>query len=184
MQEHQTTLSASVQHPTQQGAPSSVTGHLLGVVSSLHGAVQATSRSPDLHRAVAGRQEEEMTSGSGWMKAARLLSHSLGGGEEVAAVGGDAVDGALVALQLAQGPQRVCVPQLQHPAPAATQQHRGRGDHAQRAHPVTVGVGDLLLGRSNRKQSVKVASFRLSRPLMSDLQPVPAAGLCGPGPTS
>lgn len=55
--------SAFVQHGTQhQGASSSVTGHLIGVVSSLRGAVQAPARSPDLHRAIAGRQEEEVTS--------------------------------------------------------------------------------------------------------------------------
>lgn len=67
----------------------------------------------------------------------------------MAAVGGDAVDGALVTLQLAQRPQSVCVPQLEHPASAAAQQDRGPGDYTQRAHPVTVGVGDLLVERTN-----------------------------------
>lgn len=53
--------SASIQHQTQQrAAPSSVTGHLVGIVGSLRGAVQAASCPPDLHRPVAGRQEEEM----------------------------------------------------------------------------------------------------------------------------
>lgn len=87
---------------------------------------------------------------SDWLKEAGLLSNSLGGGEEVAAVGGDAVDGALVTLHLAQRPQRVRVPQLEHPASAAAQQDWGGGDHAQRAHPVPVGVGDLLVGENQR----------------------------------
>lgn len=78
-----------------------------------------------------------------------MPSHSLRGGEEVAAVGADAVNGALVTLQLAQSPQRVRVPQFEHPASAAAQQHRGPRDHAQRAHPVTVGVGDLLVDRTD-----------------------------------
>lgn len=68
----------------------------------------------------------------------------------MAAVGGDAVDGALVTSDLAQSPQRVRVPQLEHAASAATQQDRGGGDHAQRTHPVPVGVGDLLLGINSR----------------------------------
>lgn len=68
----------------------------------------------------------------------------------MAAVGGDAVDGALVTLHLAQRPQRVRVPQLEHPASAAAQQDWGGGDHAQRAHPVPVGVGDLLVGENQR----------------------------------
>lgn len=73
--------------------------------------------------------------------------YSLRGGEEVAAVGGDPVDGALMTLQLPQSPQRVRVPQLEHPSPAATQQGRRAGHDAQRADPVTVGVGDLLSER-------------------------------------
>lgn len=53
--------SPSIQHQTQQrAAPSSVTGHLVGIVGSLRAAVQAPSCPPDLHRAVAGRQGEEM----------------------------------------------------------------------------------------------------------------------------
>ena len=64
----------------------------------------------------------------------------------MAAVGGDAVDGALVTLELPQGPQGVCVPQLEHAAPAAAEQGRGARDDAQRAHPVAVSVWDLLIG--------------------------------------
>lgn len=87
----------------------------------------------------------------------------------MAGVGGDAVDGALVTFDLAQTPQRVCVPQLEHPAPAAAQQDRGRGDHAQRTHPVAVGVGDLLSGGTNNTGSVKTVRSRLSRlPIISD----------------
>lgn len=65
----------------------------------------------------------------------------------MAAVGRDAVDGALVTLQLPQSPQRVRVPQLEHPTSAAAQQGRGPGDDTQCTHPVTVGVRDLLLER-------------------------------------
>lgn len=96
----------------------------------------------------------------------------------MAAVGGDAVDGALVTPQLAQRPQRVCVPQLEHPAPAATQQDRGPRDHAQGTHPVAVGVGDLLLDR------VKSFIPEAEQNLPPGLPSVPAAGLYGPGPTS
>jgi len=81
----------------------------------------------------------------------------------VAAVGGDAVDGALVALQLAEGPQRVRVPQLEHPSPAAAQQGRGPGDHAQRAHPVAVGVRDLLLERERIDVFLYLRSFNNGR---------------------
>lgn len=69
---------------------------------------------------------------------------SLRGGEQVAAVGGDAVDGTLVSLQLPERPQGVRVPQLENPGSAAAQQRRRPGHHAQRTHPVPVGVGDLL----------------------------------------
>lgn len=62
----------------------------------------------------------------------------------MAAVDSDAVDGALVALQLSQSPQCVCVPELEHPPPAATQQCRGPGYHPQRTNPVPVSVGHLL----------------------------------------
>lgn len=65
----------------------------------------------------------------------------------MAAVGRDAVDGALVTLQLPQSPQSVCVPQLEHPTSAAAQQGWGPRDNTQRTHPVTVGVRDLLLAR-------------------------------------
>lgn len=153
VRERQRMWSASVQHQSQpQRALASVAGHLVGIVGSLRAALQATSCSPDLHRAVAGRQDQEnhTTIPPSWTREARLLPHSLGGGEEVAAVGGDAVDGALVTFHLAQSPQRVRVPQLEHPAPAAAQQDGGRRDHAQRAHPVPVGVGDLLRGENRR----------------------------------
>lgn len=51
-------LLASFQSETQQQvASSSVTGHLVCIVSRFRGAVQSTTCSPDLHRPVAGRQE-------------------------------------------------------------------------------------------------------------------------------
>lgn len=68
----------------------------------------------------------------------------------MAAVGRDAVDGALVALQLSKSPQCVRVPQLEHPTSAATQQSRRPGNHSQCTNPVTVGIWDLLLERRER----------------------------------
>ncbi len=65
----------------------------------------------------------------------------------MAAVGRDAVDGALVTLQLSQSPQCVRVPQFEHPTSAAAQQGRGPRDDTQSTHPVTVCVRDLLLER-------------------------------------
>lgn len=62
----------------------------------------------------------------------------------MAAVGGDAVNGALMTLQLPQGPQGVRVPQLEHATSAAAEQGRGSGDHTQSTNPVAVSVGDLL----------------------------------------
>lgn len=76
-----------------------------------------------------------------------LVWDSLGRSEQVAAVGGDAVDGTLVTLQLPQSPQSVRVPQLEHPASAAAQQGRRAGDDAQSTDPVTMGVRDLLSER-------------------------------------
>ena len=67
----------------------------------------------------------------------------------MAAVARDGVDGAVVTLELPDGPQSVRVPKLEHPASAAAQQSRGAGDHAQCAHPVTVGVRDLLMERKD-----------------------------------
>lgn len=75
----------------------------------------------------------------------------------MAAVGGDAVDGALVALQLSQGAECVRVPQLEHPASAAAQQGRRAGDDAQRTHPVPVGVGDLLWDRRKQKYRLNLS---------------------------
>lgn len=70
----------------------------------------------------------------------------------MAAVGGDAVDGALMALQLSQGAECVRVPQLEHPASAAAQQGWRAGDDAQCTHPVPVCVGDLLWDRRKQKK--------------------------------
>lgn len=97
----------------------------------------------------------------------------------MAAVGRDAVDGALVTLQLPQSTEGVRVPQLEHPSSAAAQQDRGPGDHAERADPVSVGVGDLLLEKSLSCDGAEVTA--MTRELNFS---VPAAGLCGPGPTS
>ena len=63
----------------------------------------------------------------------------------MAAVGSDAVDGAVMTLELPQSPQCVRVPELEHPTSAAAQQGRGAGDDAQRTHPVTVSIRDLLM---------------------------------------
>ena len=82
------------------------------------------------------------------------LGDSLGRGEQVAAVGGDGVDGALVALQLPQGPQSVRVPQLEHAASAATQQSRRAGHHPQGTHPITVRVWYLLLAKDMEEKAM------------------------------
>lgn len=58
-QKHPKLLLASFQSQAQQVAPSSVTGPLVRVVSRVQGAVQSAARSPDLHRPVAARQEQE-----------------------------------------------------------------------------------------------------------------------------
>lgn len=63
----------------------------------------------------------------------------------MAAVCSDAVNGALMTLELPQRPQCVCVPELEHSSSAATQEGREAGDNAQGANPVTVSVWDLLL---------------------------------------
>lgn len=84
------------------------------------------------------------------LKALCVWVRSLRGGEQVAAVDSDAVDGALVALQLSQSPQCVCVPQLEHPPSAAAQQGRGPGDDPQRTHPVPVSVGHLLADEKDK----------------------------------
>lgn len=70
--------------------------------------------------------------------------HSLWGGEEVGAVGGDGINGALMSSDLPEGRQRVRVPQLEHPPSATAQQGRAAGHQAQRTHPVAVGVWHLL----------------------------------------
>lgn len=54
-------------------------------------------------------------------------------------------------LQLPQGPQGVCVPQLEHATSAAAKQGRGSRDNTQSTNPVTVGVWDLLLERRTEK---------------------------------
>lgn len=68
----------------------------------------------------------------------------LGGCKQVAAVCSDAVYGALMTLELPQRPQCVCVPELEHPSSAATQQGREAGDDAEGANPVTMSIWDLL----------------------------------------
>lgn len=64
----------------------------------------------------------------------------------MAGVCGDAVDGAVMTLELAQASQSVRVPQFKHPSSTAAQESWGAGDHPQGAHPVAVGVRDLLVG--------------------------------------
>lgn len=77
----------------------------------------------------------------------------------MAAVGRDAVDGALVTLQLPQSSEGVRVPQLEHPSSAAAQQGRGPGDDAERADPVSVGVGDLLLETSLSRDRAEMTTI-------------------------
>lgn len=70
-----------------------------------------------------------------------------GSGEDLPGVGADGVDGAVVTSDLSDGGEVVHVPHLQHAAAAGAQQHGPSRDVGQRAHPVLVGVGDLLQSR-------------------------------------
>lgn len=70
-----------------------------------------------------------------------------GRSEDLPGVGADGVDGAVVTSDLSDGGEVVHVPHLQHAAAAGAQQHGPPRDVGQRAHPVFVGVGDLLQRR-------------------------------------
>lgn len=57
-------------------------------------------------------------------------SDSLGGGEQLAAVGGQAIDGTVVALDFAKGRQRVRMPESQQASAAPANQQRGAWNDA------------------------------------------------------
>lgn len=73
-----------------------------------------------------------------------------GRSEDLPGVGADGVDGAVVTSDLSDGGEVVHVPHLEHAAAAGAQQHGPPRDVGQRAHPVLVGVGDLLQRRDTR----------------------------------
>lgn len=73
-----------------------------------------------------------------------MFSHSLRGSEQLAAVGGQAVDGAVVSSDLTEGSQRAGVPKTQQASSASTEQHLGAWHHAQSTNPVCLGTNTLL----------------------------------------
>ena len=73
-----------------------------------------------------------------------LFCDSLWGGEQLAAVGGQAVDGTVMSPDLAEGRKWVNVPEAQQPASASAEQYRGAWHHAQSANPVCLSTGRLL----------------------------------------
>lgn len=86
------------------------------------------------------------------------MLNSLGGGEDATRVGGDGVDGRRVGPELANEGAVVGIPQLQHAAPAAAQQHGrapGVRHEAERADPVLVGLVQGLDKRHTLKMTPK-----------------------------
>lgn len=73
-----------------------------------------------------------------------LFCDSLWGGEQLAAVGGQAVDGTVVPPDLTEGRKWVNVPEAQQPSSASAEQYRGAWHHAQSANPVCLSTGRLL----------------------------------------
>lgn len=71
------------------------------------------------------------------------FNDSLGGSEQLGAVGGQAIDGTVMAPDLAEGRQWVGVPEAQQASSATAEQHRGARDHAQSADPVCLSTGTL-----------------------------------------
>ena len=67
-----------------------------------------------------------------------------GRSEDVSGVGADSVDGTVVTFDLAYRGEVVHVPHLHHAPPAGADQQGSPGDEGQGAHPVLMGVGDLL----------------------------------------
>lgn len=89
-----------------------------------------------------------------------LFCGSLWGSEQLAAVGGQAVDGAVVSPDLAEGREWVGVPEPQQPSSASAEQHRGARHHTQSANPVCLGTDRLLEETMARVYSV--SRIRLS----------------------
>lgn len=75
-----------------------------------------------------------------------VLMHSPGGSEDLFGVGADCINGTVVAFDLSDGGEVIHVPHLEHARPAGTEEHGSPGHERQSAHPVLVGVGDLLWG--------------------------------------
>lgn len=73
-----------------------------------------------------------------------MFCDSLWGSEQLAAVGGQAVDRTVVSPDLAEGRQRVGVPEAQQPSSASAEQHLGAWHHAQSTNPVCLGTDGLL----------------------------------------
>ncbi len=62
----------------------------------------------------------------------------------MAAVGWDAVDGALVASEFSEWTQGVRVPEFENSSSTAAEQHGRRRHDPQSTNPVTMSVGYLL----------------------------------------
>ncbi len=71
-----------------------------------------------------------------------------GRSEDLSWVGTYGVDGAVMTSDLSYGGEVVYIPHLQHAAPTGAQQHGPARDIRQSAHPVLMGVGDLLWSQS------------------------------------
>lgn len=85
--------------------------------------------------------------------------------EDLPGVGTDGVNGAFVTSDLSYGGEVVYIPDLQHAAATGAQQHGSTRDVRQGAHPVLMGVRDLLwkekAGRS--RESVREYDLSLQR---------------------
>lgn len=81
-----------------------------------------------------------------------------GSGEDLSGVGAYGIDGAFVTSDLSDRCEVVHVPDFQHAAAAGAQQHGPSGHVRQRAHPVLVGVWDLL--RSRGRDAFRIKSHK------------------------
>lgn len=73
-----------------------------------------------------------------------------GRSEDLSRVGTYGVNGAVMTSDLSYRGEVVYVPHLQHAAPTGTQQHWATWDIRQSAHPVLMGVGDLLWSQGSK----------------------------------
>lgn len=127
----------------------------LSVDSILHGVLCF----PDFHCAVTIKEitkktvintqkyetEAENTTSMKRLTQVKTLCDLLWGCEQMGTVSCQAVDGAVVSLDLSKGCQWVGVPKAKQPSSAPTEEHRGTRYDAQSTNPVCLGT-DRLLG--------------------------------------